>query len=130
MLVAQYSHYQPLPGMHLDGRRSLGENLADLLGVTVALDAYRLHAAANGIDTAAVRDGFSGEQRFFLGWAQLWRTLHTEASLKSETEQGYHSPARYRVNGVVKNLQAWYDAFNVGSEDGMFVAPADRASIW
>jgi putative endopeptidase len=130
VLVAQYSHYQPLPGMHLDGRRSLGENLADLVGVTVALDAYRLHAAANGIDTAAVRDGFSGEQRFFLGWAQLWRTLHTEASLKSETEQGYHSPARYRVNGVVKNLQAWYDAFNVGSEDGMFVAPADRASIW
>lgn len=130
ILVAQYSDYEPLPGMHLDGRRSLGENLSDLVGVTVALDAYRLHAAANGIDTTAIRDGFSGEQRFFLGWAQLWRTLYTEVSLKSEIDQGYHSPARYRVNGVVKNLQAWYDAFNVGSEDSMFVAPADRASIW
>jgi endothelin-converting enzyme/putative endopeptidase len=130
VLAAQYSNYQPLPGQHLDGTRSLGENLADLVGVTVALDAYRLHAAANGIDTTAVRDGFTGEQRFFLGWAQLWRTLHTEASLKSEIDSGYHSPARYRVNGVVKNLQAWYDAFNVGKKDRMFVAPTDRASIW
>jgi endothelin-converting enzyme/putative endopeptidase len=130
VLVAQYSDYEPLPGMHLDGRRSLGENLADLVGVTVALDAYRLHAAANGIDTTAIRDGFNGEQRFFLGWAQLWRTLHTDVSLKSEIDQEYHSPARYRVNGVVRNLQAWYDAFNVESGDSLFVAPADRASIW
>jgi endothelin-converting enzyme/putative endopeptidase len=130
VLVAQYSDYEPLPGMHLDGRRSLGENLADLVGVTVALDAYRLHAAANGIDTTAIRDGFSGEQRFFLGWAQLWRTLHTDVSLKSEIDQEYHSPARYRVNGVVRNLQAWYDAFNVQIGDSLFLAPADRASIW
>jgi endothelin-converting enzyme/putative endopeptidase len=130
VLVAQYSDYEPLPGMHLDGRRSLGENLADLVGVTVALDAYRLHAAANGIDTTAIRDGFNGEQRFFLGWAQLWRTLHTDVSLKSEIDQEYHSPARYRVNGVVRNLQAWYEAFNVESGDSLFVASADRASIW
>jgi putative endopeptidase len=130
VLVAQYSAYEPLPGSPLDGRRSLGENLADLVGVTIALDAYRLHAAANGIDIKAVRDGFSGEQRFFLGWAQLWRSLDTEASLKADIDQGYHSPSRYRVNGVVRNLQAWYDAFEVGTESKLFVAPTDRASVW
>ncbi|WP_313918948.1 M13-type metalloendopeptidase [Tahibacter sp.] len=94
------------PG-RLDGRRSLGENLSDLVGVTIALDAYRLHAAANGIDTKAKRDGFSGEQRLFLGWAQLLRTQATEAALRAEIDSGNHSPARYRVNGVVRNLQAW-----------------------
>jgi putative endopeptidase len=130
VLVAQFDAYEPLPGAHLDGRRSLGENLSDLVGVTIALDAYRLYAAAHGIDTRATRDGFTGEQRFFLGWAQLWRCLDTEASLKSDIEQGYHSPARYRVNGVVRNLQAWYDAFDVREGHALFVAPSARASIW
>ena len=130
VLVAQFDAYEPLPGAHLDGRRSLGENLSDLVGVTIALDAYRLYAAAHGIDTCATRDGFTGEQRFFLGWAQLWRCLDSEASLKSDIEQAYHSPARYRVNGVVRNLQAWYDAFDVREGNALFVAPSARASIW
>lgn len=130
VLVAQYSAYAPLPGAHLDGRRSLGENLSDLVGVTVALDAYRLYAAAHGIDTKAVRDGYTGEQRFFLSWAQLWRTLETENSLRADIDQGYHSPSKYRVNGVVRNLQAWYDAFDVDSRAKLFVAPGKRASIW
>ncbi|MBW8808243.1 MAG: M13 family metallopeptidase, partial [Lysobacter sp.] len=130
VLVTQYSAYAPLPGAHLDGRRSLGENLADLVGVTVALDAYRLHAAARGIDTRAVRDGLNGEQRFFLGWAQLWRSLDTDDSLRADIERGYHSPSRYRVNGVVRNLQAWYDAFEVKADAKLFVAPERRASVW
>lgn len=130
VLVTQYSGFEPLPGAHLDGRRSLGENLSDLVGVTIALDAYRLHAAAHGVDTNAKRDGFSGEQRFFLGWAQLWRTQATEAALRSEIDSGYHSPARYRVNGVVRNLQAWYEAFGVGDEAKLFVAVGKRAVVW
>lgn len=130
VLVAQYSAFEPLPGAHLDGRRSLGENLSDLVGVSVALDAYRLYAAAHGIDTTAVRDGFSGEQRFFLAWAQLWRSVETESALRADIETAYHSPAKYRVNGVVRNLQAWYDAFGVDSRAGLFLAPGKRASIW
>ncbi len=128
VLVAQYSAFAPLPGAHLDGRRSLGENLSDLVGVTIALDAYRLHAAANGIDIKAKRDGFSGEQRFFLAWAQLWRTQTTEAALRAEIDSGYHSPANYRVNGAVRNLQAWYEAFGVGGEATLFVAAAERVA--
>lgn len=130
VLATQYSAYAPLPGAHLDGRRSLGENLADLVGVTVALDAYRLYAAAHGIDTRAIRDGFSGEQRFFLGWAQLWRSLDTEDSLRADIERAYHSPSRYRVNGVVRNLQAWYDAFDVDAGAKLFLAPEQRAAVW
>lgn len=130
VLVRQYSAYAPLPDAPLDGRRSLGENLADLVGVAVALDAYRLYAAAHGIDTRAVRDGYTGEQRFFLGWAQLWRSLDTENSLRSAIEQAYHSPSRYRVNGVVANLQAWYDAFGIGADAKLFIAPERRAAVW
>lgn len=130
VLVNQYSAYEPLPGAHLDGRRSLGENLADLVGVTVALDAYRLYAAANGIDIQAVRDGYDGEQRFFLGWAQLWRSLDSESSLRADIDQAYHSPSKYRVNGVVRNLQAWYDAFKIDAQAQLFLAPEQRASVW
>ena len=130
VLVTQYSANTPLPGAHLDGRRSLGENLADLVGVTVALDAYRLYAAARGIDTKAAVDGFSGEQRFFLSWAQLWRSLDTESSLRDDIDTGYHSPSKYRVNGVVRNLQAWYDAFDIGASAALFAAPDKRASVW
>ena len=129
-LVAQYSGYEPLPGAHLDGRRSLGENLADLAGVTLALDAYRLYAADHGLDTRARLDGFTGEQRFFLGWGQLWRTLETEDALRADIDQGYHSPARYRVNGVVRNLDAWYAAFDVKPGHALFLAPDQRARIW
>ncbi|HVJ61119.1 MAG TPA: M13 family metallopeptidase [Tahibacter sp.] len=130
VLVTQYSAYSPLPGAPLDGRRSLGENLADLVGVTVALDAYRLYATARGIDTKALDGGLTGEQRFFLSWAQLWRSLDTEASLRADIDTGYHSPSKYRVNGVVRNLQAWYDAFDVDADAGLYLAPGQRASIW
>ena len=119
-----------MPGAHLDGRRSLGENLADLVGVGIALDAYRLYAAANGIDLKATRDGYSGEQRFFLGWAQLWRSLDSESSLRADIDRAYHSPSKYRVNGVVRNLQAWYDAFDIDSGAALFLAPDQRASVW
>lgn len=129
-LVAQYESYEPLPGLRLDGRRSLGENLADLVGVTLALDALRLHAAQTGMDMTARLDGFTAEQRFFLGWAQLWRTLITDDALRRQVTQGYHSPARYRVNGVVRNLDAWYDAFDISPSDALYLPPEQRVKIW
>lgn len=86
-LVSQYDSYEPLPGVHLDERRSLGENLADLVGVTLALDALRLHAAETGMDMNARLDGFAAEQRFFLGWAQFWRTQTTEDALRRSVSE-------------------------------------------
>lgn len=129
-LVAQYDGYEPLPGLHLDGRRSLGENLADLVGVTLALDALRLHAADTGMDMNARLDGFTAEQRFFLGWAQFWRTRTTEDALRRQAQTNYHSPARYRVNGVVRNLDAWYAAFDVGPDAALYLAPEKRVTMW
>lgn len=129
-LVAQYDGYEPLPGVHLGGRRSLGENLADLVGVTLALDALRLHAAETGMDMNARLDGFTAEQRFFLGWAQFWRTQTTEEALRRQSQSGYHSPARYRVNGVVRNLGAWYEAFDVGPDAALYLPPDERVVVW
>ena len=129
-LVSQYDSYEPLPGVHLDGRRSLGENLADLVGVTLALDALRLHAAETGMDMNARLDGFTAEQRFFLGWAQFWRTQTTEDALRRQSQNSYHSPARYRVNGVVRNLDAWYAAFDVGPDAALYLPPDERVAVW
>ncbi len=129
-LVAQYNDYEPLPGLHLDGRRSLGENLADLVGVTLALDALRLHAAETGMDMSARLDGFTAEQRFFLGWAQFWRTQTTDDALRRQAQTSYHSPARYRVNGVVRNLDAWYGAFDVGPDADLYLPPEERVTVW
>lgn len=129
-LVAQYDGCEPLPGLGLDGRRSLGENLADLVGVTLSLDALRLHAAHTDMDMNARLDGFTAEQRFFLGWAQFWRTLTTEDALRRQVQTSYHSPARYRVNGVVRNLDAWYAAFDVGPDAALYLSPADRITVW
>ncbi|WP_271085153.1 M13 family metallopeptidase [Brevundimonas sp. NIBR11] len=129
-LVAQYDGYEPLPGVNLGGQRSLGENLADLVGVTLALDAFRLHAGETGMDMNAHFDGFTAEQRFFLGWAQFWRTLTTEEALRRQSQSAYHSPARYRVNGVVRNIDAWYEAFDVGPDAALYLAPDERVAIW
>jgi len=129
-LVAQYDAVEPLPGVHLDGRRSLGENLADLVGVTLALDALRLHAARTGMDMNARLDGYTAEQRFFLGWAQFWRTQITDDALRRQAQSEYHSPARYRVDGVVRNLDAWYTAFDVGPGRSLYLPPDQRVRIW
>jgi endothelin-converting enzyme/putative endopeptidase len=129
-LVTQYDAVEPLPGVNLDGRRSLGENLADLVGVTLALDALRLHAALTGMDLNARLDGYTAEQRFFLGWAQFWRTRITDDALRRQTQTGYHSPARDRVDGVVRNLDAWYAAFDIGPGQSLYLPPDQRVRIW
>jgi len=126
-LVAQYSEFEPLPGLRLNGRLSLGENIGDLGGLSVALEAYRLSL---GGQPAPVRDGLTGEQRFFHGWAQVWRTLFREQRLRNQIMTGPHSPAEFRVNGVVRNMDAWYEAFGVQPGDRLYLPPEQRVRIW
>ncbi|MGH3937473.1 MAG: M13-type metalloendopeptidase, partial [Pseudonocardiaceae bacterium] len=123
----QYSAYQPLPGQHVNGELTLGENIADLTGLTVALRAYRL--SLNG-RPAAVLDGFTGEQRFFLGWAQVWRGKIRDERLRSALLTDPHSPVEFRTNGVVSNLPEYYAAFDVKEGDTLFRPPDQRVTIW
>ena len=126
-LSAQYSAFEPLPGVHVNGNLTLGENIADLGGLTLALEAYR--AFLNG-SPAPVRDGLTGEQRVFIGWAQAWRGKVSDDFVRKQVVGDPHSPRVYRVNGVVRNLDAWYELFDVKPGDQLYVAPADRVRIW
>ena len=129
-LAAQYDEFEPLPGMNVNGRLSLGENIGDLGGLSIAHHAYQLYLADHHDGQAPVLDGFNGDQRFFMAWAQVWRTIETEESLRARLITGPHSPARYRVNGVVRNIDAWYDAFEVKPEHELYLAEEDRVRIW
>jgi putative endopeptidase len=126
-LAEQYGHYEPLPGIHLNGRLTLGENIGDLGGLTVALDAYR--ASLHGRKPPALAK-LSGEQRFFLGWAQIYRALYRDERLRNLVLSDPHSPSQYRINGVVRNIDAWYAAFDVAPGDALFLPPAERVRIW
>jgi putative endopeptidase len=106
---------------------TMGENIADLGGVLLALDAYR--ASLNG-KPAPVLDGYTGEQRVFLGWAQVWRAKARPDALKQQVASDPHSPARFRVDGPVRNIDAWYDAWGVKPGDKLYLKPEDRAHIW
>jgi putative endopeptidase len=126
-LADQYSLFEPLPGIKVNGRLTLGENIGDVGGLTVAYKAYQL---ATGGKPAAVIDGYTGDQRFFLGWAQVWRTLYRDQALRNQVLTDPHSPSMYRVNGVVRNLDAWYTAFDVKEGDALYLAPEKRVKIW
>jgi putative endopeptidase len=126
-LVEQYRQFEPLPGARVNGRLTLGENVADLAGLTIALEAYR--ASLQG-KPAPVIDGFTGEQRVFFGWAQAWRAKYRDALLRQLIATDEHSPPSIRVNGVVRNMDAWYDAFEVGEDDPLYIPAADRVRIW
>ncbi len=129
-LVAQFSAYRPIPTdaqVHVKGELTLGENIADLGGLSLAIDAY--HASLKG-KPAPVMDGFTGEQRVFLGWAQANRGKATEDFLRKQVVTDPHSPDKFRVNGVVRNMDAWYSAFSVGPGDLLYLAPEDRVRIW
>ena len=126
-LSAQYSAFEPLPGVHINGDLTLGENIADLGGVTLALDAY--HASLGGKEAPLI-DGLTGDQRVLLGWAQAWRGKFREDFIRRQVVSDPHSPRTFRVNGVVRNVDAWYAAFGVKQDDKLFVAPADRVRIW
>ncbi len=127
VLAEQYSMFEPLPGIKVNGRLTLGENIGDVGGLTVAYAAYRLSL---GDKPAPVVDGYSGDQRFFLGWAQVWRSLYRDQALRNQVLTDPHSPAMYRVNGVVRNLDAWYRAFDVKEGDPLYLPPEKRVKIW
>ncbi|MDQ6623022.1 MAG: M13 family metallopeptidase, partial [Verrucomicrobiota bacterium] len=127
VLGAQYSQYEPLPGAKVNGALTMGENIADLGGLTIALDAYR--ASLKG-KPAPVLDGLTGEQRVFLGWAQAWRGKLRDDAIRKQVVSDPHSPRQYRVNGPVRNIDDWYEAFAVKPNDKLYVAPENRVRIW
>jgi len=126
-LVEQYNQYEPLPGMHVNGQLTLGENIGDLGGLTVALKAYKL--SLEGKD-APVIDGFTGEQRFFLSWSQVWRRKGREEYMRNMLVTDPHSPSEFRVIGIVSNIPEFYTAFGVKEGDKMYIAPEKRVKIW
>ena len=125
-LVAQYDGYQPIPGQHIQGALTLGENIADLAGLTVALDAY--HRSLGG-KPAPIIDGTTGDQRFYYGWAQVWREKVREQALRSQLLSDPHSPGHQRVL-TVRNLDPWYAAFKVRPGQKGYLAPEQRVRIW
>jgi putative endopeptidase len=125
-LVKQYDAYEPLPGAHVKGEFTLGENIGDLAGVLTAYDAYKASLSGN---EAPVIDGLTGDQRFYLGWAQVWRRNYREANLRSRLLTDPHAPSKARV-WIVRNFDAWYDAYGAKPGDAMYLAPADRVRIW
>ncbi len=122
----QIDSYEPLPGMHVNGKLTMGENVADLAGLTVAHDAYI--ASLNGA-APPVLDGMTGDQRFYLGWAQVWRCKSREAALRQQLLVDPHSPGPVRTD-VVRNMDPWYSAFDVQPGQKLYLAPDDRVRIW
>jgi putative endopeptidase len=126
---AQYEAYDfvGLPGIHINAKASMGENIADLGGVLISLDAY--HNSLNGKPARAI-DGFSGDQRFFLGWGQVWRTLFRDEALRQQLVSDPHSPGQIRAVNPLRNVDAWYQAWKITPDQKQYVAPADRVRIW
>ncbi len=125
-LADQYSQYKPFDDLSVNGELTLGENIADVAGLSAAYDAYR---ASLGGEEAPVIDGFTGDQRFFIAYAQAWATKMREAALRSRIATDGHAPGNYRAL-TVRNLDAWYDAFDVKEGDELYLAPEDRVRIW
>ncbi len=126
-LAGQYDEFIVLPGLKVNGRLTLGENIGDLGGVAVAYEAY--HRSLHGAPAPPL-DGVTAEQRFFLSFAQVWRTLVRDEAIRSQVLSDPHSPAQFRVNGVVRNVDAWYDAFSVTPSDKLYLPPDERVHIW
>ena len=126
-LGAQYATYEPLPGFPVNPKLTMGENIGDIGGLAMAYYAYKL--SLNGAE-APVIDGLTGDQRFFMAWAQVWKRVVRDEQLKNQIAADPHSPANYRVNGVVRNMDAWYAAFDVTEEDALYLPPEERVHIW
>lgn len=126
-LVEQFNGYEPLPGNHINGKLTLGENIADLAGLRIAYDAYKLSL---GGKPAPVIGGLTGDQRFFIAFAASWREICRPETERNQLFSDVHSPAKFRVNGIVRNLDEWYAAFNVQPGDSLFLRPEDRVRIW
>lgn len=126
-LAAQFSAYEPLPGLNVNGRQTLGENIGDLAGIIVTYHAYKLSLQG---EPSPVLDGYTGEQRVFLGRAQARRFKRTEESLRARLLSAPHSPMKLRVNGMIRNIDEWYEAFDVQEGDAMYIPPEERVRIW
>ena len=126
-LGAQYDQFEPLPGFHVQGGLTMGENIGDAAGVAVGLEAY--HLSLNG-RPSPVLDGITGDQRFFYGWAQVWQSKMRDDALRNQIATDPHSPAEFRVIGPLRNVDAWYEAFNVQPGSKYYLAPEDRVRIW
>ena len=126
-LVAQYDDFEALTDLHVNGKFTLGENIGDLGGLTIALKAYKI--ALNGKESP-VMDEFTGEQRVFIGYAQSWRSKSRDEALRVQINTDPHSPATFRVNGVVRNIPEFYAAFNVQESDSLYLAADKRVKIW
>jgi putative endopeptidase len=125
-LAKQFDAYEPLPGVHIKGQQTLGENIADLAGLNAALDAY--HASLGG-KPAPVIDGLTGDQRFFLAFAQSWRTKTRDKALKQQIATDGHAPGSFRAL-TVRNLDAWYPAFKVEAGQKLYLTPDQRVHVW
>ena len=126
-LIAQYDGYEALPGHKVNGAFTIGENIGDLGGLSIAHQAWQLSLAGA---SSPVLDGFTGEQRFFIGWAQVWRRKYRDENLLNRLKSDPHSPSEFRCNGVVVNVPAFYTAFDVKAGDRMYLAPEKRVKIW
>lgn len=126
-LIDQYAAYSPIEGLYLNGELTLGENIGDLGGLNVAYKAYRLSL---GDREAPMIDGLTGDQRFFYGWGQIWRRKYREQELRKRLLTDPHSPSQYRANGIVSNMDAFYEAFEVPEGSPMYIAPEQRVRIW
>ncbi len=125
-LAAQYDGYKPFPDLSLNGKQTLGENIADVAGIAAAYDGYK--ASLNG-KPAPERDGFSGDQQFFIAFGQNYKSKVRDASLRQQVMTDPHSPSQYRA-AEVRNIDAWYDLFHVQPGEKLYLAPADRVRIW
>lgn len=125
--VAQYNQFSPIEGMSVNGRLTLGENIGDLAGIVIGYKAYKMSLEG---EEAPVIDDFTGDQRFFMGWAQVWRGKIREDALRARLLSDPHSPAEYRVIGPLRNVTAFYEAFDVKEGDEMYLPPEERVKIW
>jgi putative endopeptidase len=126
-LENQFSGFEALPGLHVNGANTIGENIGDLGGLNMAYHAYHLSLQGK---PAPVIDGLTGDQRFFLSWAQVWRTKIRDGQLRELVMSDVHSPPYFRVNGPLPNITEWYTAFGVHPGDKLYIKPEDRVSIW
>ena len=127
-LADQYSALEPLPGIFVDGKFTLGENIGDLGGVNAAYDGLQLFLKANG--NPDLIDGFTPDQRFFISWATIWRSKMRDEAIKSQVKTDPHSPGMYRAYVPLQNVEAFYKAFNIQPTNGMYIAPDKRVKIW
>lgn len=126
-MARQFDAVEVLPGVHVNGNQTLGENIADLGGLLLALDAY--HTELNGAP-APILDRFTGDQRVFFGWADRWRRKMRDDALRDQIGMDVHAPASARTNAPLRNIDAWYAAFNILPSDKNFLPPAQRVRIW